>query len=158
MGNDRVVIAGSAPQHEGSTQLGALSRDQNLTVSIVLRRRPDGANTAELLLSGQAKPLSREEALQQTAADPQELAAVEAFARDYCLRVLEADAAKRIVKVSGSVQEFERAFGVQIGMFGNYVSYGGPITVPEALAGVIVAVLGLDNRPVARARSAGSDQ
>ena len=158
MGNDRVVIAGSAPQHDGSMQRSALSLNQNLTATIVLRRRPDGADTADLLLSGQFKPESREEALQQISADPRDVAAIEVFAHEYGLQVLEADAGKRIVKVSGSVADFDRAFGIQIGMFGNFISYQGPITVPEALAGVVIAVLGLDNRPVARARVDSSGQ
>ena len=63
--------------------------------------------------------------------------------------------AARTVKVEGAATDFNRAFGIDLSSFGNYVSYSGPITVPESLASVVVAVLGLDNRPVARQDRAG---
>ncbi len=158
MDGPRAAIPGSAPEHDGSTPPSTVKADLKLTASLVLRRRPEAADLSDQLLSGHFQPLSREQALEQVSADPRDVAAVGAFARESGLQVLEADAAKRVVKVSGPVAAFDRAFGVQIGKFGNFISYQGSITVPEALAGIIVAVLGLDGRPVARQRALASDQ
>ena len=154
MNNERTEIAGSAPQHsEGASRSGPVAAGEQLTATIVLRRRPGSPHVAEQLLSGNFEPVSREQAEQLTAAAPQDVSAVEAFAKQYGLDVVEADAAKRIVKVGGSVEALSRAFGVQLGSFGNYTSYSGPITVPASLDGVVIAVLGLDNRPIARPRT-----
>ena len=75
--------------------------------------------------------------------------AVSEFAQEAGLEVIEADAAKRTVKVSGLASTLAKAFGVELRSSGDYVSYSGPVTVPEELAGKIMAVLGLDNRPIA---------
>ncbi|MDQ2842149.1 MAG: protease pro-enzyme activation domain-containing protein [Acidobacteriota bacterium] len=151
MNGRRAELAGSAPLHSGETPRTAIAPDRQLTASIILRRRPGTADLGEQLLSG--KTISREAAAAQIEADPSDIAAVEAFAGQYGLHVVESDAAKRIVKVAGTAQDFDRAFGIQLGQYGNYTSYSGPLTLPESLDGVIVAVLGLDNRPIAAPRT-----
>ena len=156
MNSHRVEIPGSAPQHAGNAQAQAVDLDQVLTASVVVRRNPAAADVETQLLAGTFSPSSRQEAEASTAADPHDLAAVEAFARQSGLQVVEADASKRIVKVSGKAADFERAFAIRLGRFGDYLSYEGPISVPESLEGVIIAVLGLDNRPVARSRMVAS--
>lgn len=123
MGGGRVKIPGSAPQHTGSAPHAPIQTDLPLTVSVIL-----------------AKP------------DPQDTALVEAFAQSYGLQVIESAPEKRTVKLAGTAADFERAFGVQLGRFGNFISYEGPLTIPTALGGRILAVLGLDNRPVASPR------
>jgi Pro-kumamolisin, activation domain len=117
----RSEIPGSAPVKPASGPKAALGPEHLLTASIILKSHSN-----------------------------EDLAAVEAFAREYGLQVTEADAAKRTVKVAGTAQNLGRAFGVDLGVFGDYISYSGPITVPDHLVGCILAVLGLDNRPIAR--------
>ena len=119
----RVEIPGSAPQHTEYAARSPLPPGGRMTVSVVL-----------------AHP------------DASDVALVENFAKDYGLEVPEASAERRTVKLSGTAEQMERAFGVQLAMFGNAISYTGPITVPEAMAGKVMAVLGLDQRPVARRR------
>jgi len=149
----RAEIPGSAPLHSGDTQKSALASNQLLTATILLRRSPGSPDIGEQLLSGDFEPISRDAAAAQLAADPQDIEAVESFARQYGLTVTSVNPASRTIKVEGMAVDFDRAFGIHLGSFGNYVSYSGPITVPESLAGVVVAVLGLDNRPVARPRA-----
>jgi kumamolisin len=86
------------------------------------------------------------------------MAAVRSFIQKYGLTVVEENAAARTVRVRGTAQQLEKAFGVQLRLVEvkghQYLSYEGPISIPKPLAGVITAVLGLDHRPVAQRRKA----
>jgi kumamolisin len=68
--------------------------------------------------------------------------------------VVQAHAGRRIVVLSGTVAQFEAAFDVQLSDFefdgGSYRGRTGALSIPEELAGVVEAVLGLDNRPAAQ--------
>jgi len=119
----RSEIPGSAPVRPANEPRTVLPPDRTLTVSIVLER-----------------------------SSQEDVKAVEGFATDYGLRVTEASAAKRTVKVSGSPQSLGRAFGVELHGFGSYVAYQGPLTIPDKLSGIVMAVLGLDTRPIARSQ------
>jgi kumamolisin len=88
-------------------------------------------------------------------ADPADLEAVRAFARDNGLKILAESAEARTVRVDGTVAQVGKAFGVEIEwrideQGRKYLSYRGALTVPAQLNGVVEAVLGLDQRPVAR--------
>jgi kumamolisin len=80
---------------------------------------------------------------------------VAAFARQSGLTVLESDAGRRVVTLSGTVSQFSDAFDVELRDFhhadGSFRARSGPIYIPEALSGVIESVLGLDNRAQGRA-------
>ena len=70
----------------------------------------------------------------------------------------EANASTRTVKVQGTADQMEQAFGVTLGMVsdgsGNsYLSHQGPIEIPASLSNQVTAVLGLDQRPIARHHS-----
>jgi kumamolisin len=129
-----------------------------VNVTIVLRRsQASGASpdAGEQLLSGKTPRLSREEAAQAIAADPNDMAAVHSFIQQYGLTIVEENAQLRTVRVEGTVQQMEKAFGVQLRVAKDakgqqYLSYEGSIMVPKPLAGIIAAVLGLDQRPVAK--------
>jgi kumamolisin len=116
----RFEIPGSVPVRPVGETSSPVPADQRLTVTIVLQHHSQ-----------------------------EDLDAVSAFARDAGLEVIEADAAKRTVKVSGNAAALANAFGVDLHSSGNYVAYSGPISLPEQLAGKVMAVLGLDNRPIA---------
>ncbi len=116
----RSEIPGSAPVRPAEEPQTSLAANQTLTASIILERHSQ-----------------------------QDVAAVEAFAKQYGLQVTEASAAKRTVKVCGSAEALGRAFGVTLKAFGDYIGYQGPLTVPDNLSGIVMAVLGLDTRPIA---------
>jgi kumamolisin len=103
--------------------------------------------------------MSREEAAQFLRASPADLAAVRAFVQEYGLKIVSEDAEARIVRIEGSLAQIGKAFGVEIQLRTDqnckeYLSYQGALTMPASLQGVIEAVLGLDQRPIAR-RAAG---
>lgn len=159
MTEPRVPITGSAPRHGSKIQwLAAAPPNQEVSATITIRRSPATAaspDAGEQLLSGKAPRLSREEAAQAIAADPDDMAAVHSFVQQYGLTIVEENAQLRTVRVEGTVQQMEKAFGVQLRLAQNakgqqYLSYEGSITVPKPLAGIITAVLGLDQRPVAK--------
>ena len=93
--------------------------------------------------------MAREEADQVLAADPEDLRRITAFAAGYGLSVVEEDPARRAVRVAGTVAQMDAAFGVKLRSDGRHLFYEGTLTVPAALADIVVAVLGLDQRPVA---------
>ena len=150
----RVAIPGSAAFHTSGGSW--LPVDAGLTISptIVIRRAKRAGDVSEQLLSGSLR-MSRDEAEAFLRVDPADLAAVQAFAQGYGLRVIAENAEARTVQVEGSVTQVGQAFGVEIKLRVDaqgqkYLSYRGELTVPGDLAGIVMAVLGLDQRPVAR--------
>ncbi len=77
------------------------------------------------------------------------------FAVHAGLRVVESSAAKRSVRLAGTAGAMSKAFGVELRRYahagGSYRGRVGPVQIPMELAGVVQAVLGLDNRRVGRA-------
>jgi kumamolisin len=163
MDTERVEIPGSAPQQGASERVsGPAEGSATVTASIILRRAASAAPVSEeALLSGNFHPLDRSEAAAQLGADPADIAAVERFAEQHGLSVSSADPATRTVKVRGASSDFNRAFGTSLHWADQagaepYLTYSGPLIVPKALGGVIIAVLGLDQKPVARPRASGT--
>ena len=71
------------------------------------------------------------------------------------LTVVREDPAARSVVLSGTIEQFQNAFGVKLEHYehhsaGQFRGRTGTISVPDDLHGVVEAVLGLDNRPQAR--------
>ena len=87
------------------------------------------------------------------------LAGIEAFAKARGLKVREADRTSGHVVLAGRLGDLARAFGVEAALFehaaGRYRSHEGPVHIPGALSGVVDAVLGLDERPLARRHAIG---
>jgi kumamolisin len=132
--------------------------DERLEVTVIVRRR-----AAEVLRARAAKLaddnrgvsyLSREEFAAQHGAEPPDCAAIRGFAGTHGLAVVQEHAARRTLILSGTVAQFNAAFGVQLQRFehpgGSYRGRTGPIHLPAELEGIVEAVLGLDNRPQAR--------
>ncbi|HEY5289957.1 MAG TPA: protease pro-enzyme activation domain-containing protein, partial [Caulobacteraceae bacterium] len=154
----------------GARDMGPAPPDQQAEVSILLRRANDLAPTLARLAQGDRMIITREafaERFGATAADAQ---AVEAFAARFGLVVMERDLARRTVRLAGAVNQFCQAFGVDLrrmdGPVGAFRGRTGAVRLPDEMAGIVEAVLGLDNRPQARthhrlfrpemARAAGS--
>jgi kumamolisin len=153
MSGQRVSIQGSEPEPRLQERwLADVDPSTKITVSILLRRR---SSNSEELLSGHYHPASREAAEQAIAANPKDLAAVCRFAEEHGMTIVDEDAASRRVQVEASAKQMENAFGVRIGTAEDasgcrFLTYKGAITIPRELSGIVVAVLGLDQRPVAR--------
>jgi len=99
--------------------------------------------------------LSRAEFARRHGASRADLDAVREFAEAHGLAVVQEHAGRRILVLTGTVAQFNDAFGVELQHCshpgGTYRGRSGPIQIPAELDGIIEAVLGLDDRPQARA-------
>jgi kumamolisin len=97
--------------------------------------------------------LSREQLASVRGADPADVAAVEEWCRGEGLQLLSVSADSRTVTVRGPLGRLGELFGVELRRCRiggqEYRSASGTVTLPSALSGQVVAVLGLDSRPVA---------
>ncbi len=158
MHEERAVISGSvSPNSHELRRSREADLDDTLDATVVIRRPVASAGMADDLLSGRAVAQSREEVEQSLAADPADLASVAAYLNQCGLNVSDRSAVTRTVKISGTIEQFEKAFGVELAYFARnggapFLSYAGPITVPCSIAPLIVAVLGLNQEPAAATR------
>ncbi len=143
----------------GARVLAPADPGERLEVSVIVRR--GGADefrrrVAQLESGGAGQPMSREEFAQLHGAAPADLAAVKAFAKIHGLSVVQTHAARCTVVLSGTVAQFNAAFHVQLQLMRHdscsYRGRIGSVELPAELAGVVEAVLGLDNRPQAEAQ------
>jgi kumamolisin len=144
---------------EGSTVVGHCDPAERIEVQVILRR-PAQAKFDALIKKIEAgdpsvKPLSREAFAREFGAAPDDMAKVKAFAAQAGLTVVREDPASRKVVLGGTIAQFQAAFDVQLQHYqhhsiGQYRGRSGVISLPDALSGVVTAVLGLDNRPQAR--------
>jgi kumamolisin len=157
--NSYTLLAGSErKQPVAATDLGPADPNERLSVTIMLQP-PSGANAAASHLAERLSErtyLTREQLAAQRGAPPDAVLAVERFALDAGLLVLEADAARRSVVVEGTVAQLSEAFHVDVRRFstagGEFRGRVGTIAVPTALAPLVSGVFGLDERPQARAQ------
>ncbi|CAN7605722.1 S53 family peptidase [Trinickia sp. LjRoot230] len=155
----REQLAGSHREPvKGSTRLGPCDPGQTLHVVITVRRPAEGAleQAVQKVARGErVEPLTREAFAQHFGAAESDLAQVQAFAKKYDLHVDQVDAAASTVILSGTVEHFQHAFGVELSHYehpklGRFRGRVGYVTVPAELSGIVTAVLGLDDRPQAR--------
>lgn len=144
---------------EGSTVVGQCDPAERIEVFVMLRRKQQAQFDALIkrIESGEpgVKPLSREALANDYGAAPDDAAKVKAFAAAHGLTVVREDLAARSVLLSGTIAQFQSAFGVKLEQYqhhtaGQFRGRTGAISVPDDLHDVVEAVLGLDNRPQAR--------
>src|ERR1039458_5137282 len=154
--NGYVAILGSDREElPGSTKSGPCEPNESVQVTAVLRPRTLGEGVKpldELISSGER--LSRSEYEARYGADPKDAQEVQAFALAHGLTVSDVNRFARTLILTGTANAFAKAFQVELAHYqcpeGTYRGRTGPVYVPATLEGVIVAVLGLDNRPQAR--------
>jgi kumamolisin len=124
----------------GAVRVADAAPDEPVFATLVLRRR-----TSQPGEPGQAG----------APADPDDVQDVRTFAAAAGLDVAGVNLAARSVRLRGTAAAMAAAFGVDLGayetVFLRYRGREGSIYLPEELDGVVVAVLGLDNRPTAQA-------
>ena len=141
----------------GAQATGKADPAERLEVTVLLRRRGADELKAHVkgLLAGDpsVRRLEHEEFAKRFGAQAADLALLRKFAKAHGLTVVQEDAARRTVVLSGTVASFNEAFGVELKRFehaaGSYRGRTGPVRLPDELRGVVEAVLGLDDRPQA---------
>ena len=151
----RFAIPGSEAHHDSGGTWLPVGVGQQISPTIVIRRPQRAGDIGEQLLSGSLRPMGREEVENLLRVDPADLAAVLTFVQSYGLAVIAENAEARTVQLEGSAMRVGQAFGVDIEWRMDpeerrYLSYRGELSVPLNLEGIVEAVLGLDQRPVAR--------
>jgi kumamolisin len=142
----------------GARSIGKANPAERLEVSVIIRGRSSHAfkeHVTRLAAGDRSRGhIKREDFEKQFGADPADIDAVKAFASRHSLVVVEGHVVRRTVILSGVVAKFNDAFGVDLELFehaaGSHRGHNGSVYVPEELADIILAVLGLDNRPQAR--------
>jgi kumamolisin len=120
---------------------------EQIRVTILVRRhaREDFHNRVAALASGKPSGghLTRAQFAARYGASAADLAAVRAFAHSHSLTVLEEHAARRSLRLAGSVAQFSEAFDVQLHRMaypgGTYRGRVGAVKVPGDLEGIIEA-------------------
>ncbi len=148
----------------GVRRIGPAPPDRVLAVSFVLRRKP-GAPDLPDAEHWQRTPVRRRRYLPRSGhdepygADAADIEKVAEFARRHGMTIARSDVARRRVDVSGTVAQFDAAFGISLGLYESpretYHGHEGALHVPRALAPIIAAVFGLDGRRMAERLSGG---
>jgi kumamolisin len=149
-GSERAPLAQARPA-------GQLDTSERTELTLVLRRR---AEIPAEIVEGPTV-LTSDELAARYGADPADVDLVRQTLTGLGLEVTEVHPATRRIKVAGPLGELASAFGATLqlvsspGPGGQIVTHRyreGPLYVPAALAGIVLAVLGLDTRPQARAQ------
>ena len=151
-GSERMELAGAAPAS------APLDDSQEITVTLMLRRR---AEVPRALVEG-PETVSPAELGEQYGASEDDARQVTEVLGQYGLTVTEAHLASRRLKVSGTIPALQSAFGTRLSAVTSPHPDGtgtvqhryrtGSLSVPAPLDGIVTAVLGLDDRPQARAQ------
>ena len=158
---NRVPVHGSEREPlAGAHFVGPVDPNERIQVTISVRRRRTSPGLSPMVTELGARPvherkyLSREEFAATHGADPADLEKMEEFAHEHGLDVVDVNAAQRRVVLSGTAAALCTAFGVSLATYehpgGTYRGCVGYVQVPEDLAPIIQAVMGLDNRPQAQ--------
>lgn len=141
----------TAQRHQppSARYLGRHAPDASLDVTLVLRRRnPLGT------MAPPSSPASRHVDFEtHYGADPADVERLRGFSRQHGLQELACEPGRRTLHLRGTVQSLQQAFGVQLGRYqlmpggASYVGCAQEPTLPDP---AVIAVLGLDQRPVAQ--------
>ncbi len=147
-GSERAPLAGAAPA-------GELDSYERAELTLVLRRR---AELPDAILESHTV-LTREELAERYGADPADVDLVQRTLTGLGLEITAVDPPSRRIKVAGPLGQLSSAFGTELRQVSSPAPNGrgtvthryrqGPLFVPASLAGVVLAVLGLDTRPQA---------
>ena len=156
----RIALAGSHRDPvAGAQSTRPIDNNEIVQASVVLRRREQ----TRLPVSPERFAFSdvdtinhhlREEFGLVHGAAPQDISVIEAFAHEFDLTINQRSPERRTVVLSGTAENMQRAFGTSLAHYdspaGSYRGRTGPINIPTELQPLVTAVLGLDNRPVAK--------
>lgn len=146
MASARKAIPGSGRTPAQATPAGAPDPQARAEVSVYLKRPPAQARTTRWALREDREAQMRPGFGQ-----------VAAFADTHGLEVVERSAGRGMLKLAGPIAALEAAFGTKLALFdgprGPFRARSGELSAPEEMVDLVEAVLGLDQRPVATAKS-----
>ncbi|MCU7827048.1 protease pro-enzyme activation domain-containing protein [Kitasatospora sp. DSM 101779] len=156
--NRMVPLPGSkrAPAMD-ARRVGAVDESDPIDITLVLRRR---AEIPDDLIEGSAT-ISRQELAERYGADPADIDLVRRAVQEHGLHLIEADPATRRVKVRGTLSQLRNLADPEsldlvesrdpaTGRMVEHRHREGELRIPADWQNVVVAVLGMDDRPQAR--------
>ncbi|WAH36777.1 S53 family peptidase [Alicyclobacillus dauci] len=150
-GSERRVVA-------GAKRIAPVDPNERITATVLLRHRASTELVHRIeelstLPFATRTHMTHEEFSTNHGADPSDIQKIREFANQHDLTVEQVNLAARTVILSGTTSSFNQAFAVDLAHYEHpdftYRGREGAIHVPEHLTDVVVAVLGLDNRPQA---------
>jgi kumamolisin len=139
----------------GAQYVSPVQHNDQVKVTLILRRRDGNLKIAEGL-PPQRVFRNRADYGAAHGADPKDIEAVEQFAHENGLTVVERHEASRRIVLAGPADRIQKAFDVELGTYNvaargfHYRGRKGEVRLPSQIQPVVLAVLGLDNRPVAK--------
>jgi kumamolisin len=155
---NRVAVKGSVRRGWPQAQdIGPVDPNERIEVSLYLRKTqtefPTMKQSGSTPITSRTY-LTREDFAGAHGATAADFEKIRAFAEEYGLQIISEDTASGLVKLQGTVQAFNEAFGTNLRRYqhssGTYRCRSGAVTVPAELADIVEAVFGLDNRPQAK--------
>jgi kumamolisin len=144
-GSRRVALA-------GARAIGPANPQASIEVTLKLRRK----QALPELHTRPATPMTREQLAKTYGASGADIEKVSEVFAKFDLQTVRSDAATRTVRLSGTIENLQRAFSIRLFNYahvgGNYRGRVGDLHVPAELKGIVEGVFGLDNRRVARRR------
>lgn len=141
----------------GATLVGKSDESALVDVTVVFKRKqPLDASLSKYSEKPSPQRSSAELAAitSQYGADAEAVSKFKTYARKNKLTIVAEDLDRRVVEVRGTVKAMEQTFGTSLHDFvkdnARFRGRQGPVFLPPEIAANIEAVLGLDNRPVAR--------
>jgi len=157
----RKILSGSTRNPAaGATLVGKTDGSAIIQVTVVLARKrviPHDDLRRHALMRPQERPIADHAAFtEQYGASDEAVAAVKSLAERYGLTVANIDQKRRVVELTGPASNMEQAFGTELHDYTigarTYRGRRGPLLLPTETTLYVEAVLGLDNRPVAKPR------
>lgn len=145
-GSDREPMA-------GAQYVSPIQQNEQVHVTLIVRRR--GAQPDISAFSFGEKS-SRAKYGADLGADPNDFDEIEQFAHNNGLTVVERHEASRRIVLAGPADKIQQAFDVQLGTYDvpargiHYRGRKGEVCLPSHIHPAVIAVLGLDNRPIAK--------
>ena len=153
-------LGGSNRRIRKGAQITALAPpEERLTVSVYVRRRQDAPTVGDYNYYidtplSDRHTISRAKYAQQQSATSEDMGRVVKYAEELGLKIEIDDPARRLIQVSGSVEQMNEAFGVELAYYESpqekYRGREGAIHLPTEVADVVEGVFGLDNRRMAK--------
>lgn len=146
-----VKLAGSTKLAPKAKKLDTLNPNDSASVTVRVRRKKSIDAAVE-----EGKIISRTEYDKQFGSSDEDMEAVEKFATEHHLSVVESNSGRRSVIVKGRISDLEKAFQVHLTDYKDedgciFRGRFGDINVPTELEGIVEGVFGLDDRPKAKA-------
>jgi kumamolisin len=157
--NYRNVQGSERRPARGARRVSDADPTEKFSFTVRVRRRVDAPALPDQSYwaanpTGSARFPSPDKVLANASAAQGDLDKVTDFARSHGFEIVEVSAARRTVRLSGTVDQANRTFAIELGQYESdeetYRGREGAVSLPTDVADVVSGIFGLDNRKMAR--------